>query len=404
MHAFFAFEKGLFHRAGAPARDASVRKENVLALSSLARACRRIAAALRFPAPLLIGFLGASVAGVQAQTREIVPWPTVDAPAGWYSGSTHDHIQICGGGLIDVSVIQRILDVRSIDVSCLLIWNAPGPYPYNQFICNVTGAPLAGTGNRVIQYGVETSQLDCSGWGHLIGLNIGAPEARIAVATDVADCHFDPVGLGLGCAGGDGTGSYSAPIARHFANAPRAVRGMAHQAWPLGIYSPQGFDWDTELLQTGTTTDALVLDPSRKLAFPNVFSDPTNRLVFAAFGAIDVALGNIEFLETVSLEPRYNFVPGDPKAHWFGALYKILSAGLRVTPSAGVDTGCGRPIDDPNIPRTYVETGGPLTYDTWTAGLAAGRTTLSRDDALFLDFDLEGEPIGSLVHATSTLR
>ena len=367
-----------------------------------------------FPTLLGLLLLGGSAGAQLASTTSHSPAPTsfslacrpVHPQGGWYSGDTHDHIQECSQVVHSDEVTLTQMRNLSLDVSSLLIWNPGGTgslIPFTQYVCSVTGVPISGTGSRVIQYGVETSGLNASTWGHLSGLNISSPEARIAKATNIDDCYSSVTGLGLGCGGGDGTGLFSAPIAKHFASAPKALRGYAHQAWPTALYSTLGYDWNTKLLGSGFTTDAVCLDNGQKLAFPLIFETGLNRRVYPALGAMDVALGNVEFLETGDMDFDYTFGdPNWPAAQWWGAFYRLLNAGLRVVPSAGRDTTC-EPAGSQQLgtPRTWCQVTGPLTYDGWTQALGEGKASLSMGNTLFLDMKVNTVGIGGLVNVTS---
>ncbi len=360
--------------------------------------------------------LGAAAAG---QKRANVSGPPKGAPTinlgcsipvepggGWYSGDTHDHVQECAEEVHPISETLASMSVLSLDVTSPLIWNPGGAtsaVPYTEFVCDVTGLPLPGTGKFVVQYGVETSGLDCATWGHLSALNIDAPEARIAIAEDIDDCYMSMTGLGLGCPGGDGTGILVAPVAENFAVSPKAVRGYAHQAWSSEIYSPLGYDWNTNLLLSGFTTDALCLDNAQNLSFPLIFETGQNRRIFPAMSVMDVALGNVEYLETGDMDFDYRFGNASwPESLWYGGWYRMLNAGLRVAPAAGRDTSC-EPAGSQLLgtPRTWARVDGALTYDSWTEALGDGHVSVSMGNKQMLDMVIDGVQIGDVVEIES---
>ncbi|NOT32461.1 MAG: CehA/McbA family metallohydrolase [Planctomycetes bacterium] len=324
-------------------------------------------------------------------------------PPGWYSGDTHEHVQYCDESVHFQDEVLARMQAENLNVANILIWQRT-LLPYTRFVCHVTGSPdpLSGR-HRILQYGVETSGLDCSRWGHLIGLNIRAEDARIAAGSLLANDCRDMPGLGLE---GDGTGMFTAPIAQRFLAEPRAVCGYAHTFWPIGIYHPTGYDWNTELLASGFTTDARYLDPQQFLAVPivarlmGIVAPPTSARAFLPLlGAMDVVLGNVQFLETVAQGGASQFMAVNPPIDWNEMTYKLLSAGVRVSIGGGSDKACL--MTGPNYPRTYVLVDEELSYDSWTEGLEAGRTSVAGGAGTFLHLLLDGAEVGSDVPLAS---
>ncbi len=367
--------------------------------------CLRRAA---FPSLVLL-FAGSVVQG-QVPCSFAFPGPpgAVEPPSAWISGDSHDHIQTCGGVLLTGLDVLSRMQTLALDVASVLIWNCTPNEPYTKHVCKVTGTedPLS-TPENVFQYAVETSGFGTSKWGHFIGLDIGPDEARIANADELLGaCYTATNPLNLSCPGPDGTGFYAAPVARFFAKNPNAVRGYAHQAWTLGIYHPEGYDWNTKLLASGFTTDAKVLDPLQNLAFPpletlfGIGKPPGYRHIFPLLGPVDAALGNIEFLEAADMV--FDFSLGQPvPARWWGMYYKLLDAGLRVSISGGSDNGCRPGVATPEAPRAYVQSPGGLSYRNWVQGLSAGRVTLTQGNDLYLGLTVEGNELGSNVYVSS---
>lgn len=333
------------------------------------------------------------------------PTPVQPSP-GWFAGDTHDHLQNChahGGGLRSLTEVVELMEEEGLTLSSVLVFDPATGESFGNHACLVTGMPHPiSTPSSIVQFGVETSGLTASRWGHLIGLGIGPDEARIARADpDQGDCYLWNNPMGLACPGPDGSGFYPTPVARFFGKNPAAVRGYAHQAWTVGIYHPDGYDWASELLATGFTTDALVLDPLQRLAFPDVQrllypgAAPATfyRAIFTPFAPIDVALGNVEFIETVGLREDYSFGHPVPSA-WYGSLYKLWSSGLRPSIGAGSDRGCRPPSSAADPTRLYAHVRGQLTYDHWTEAIAAGRVTVAQGRNVFLDLDVEGRGPG----------
>ncbi len=323
----------------------------------------------------------------------------------WYAGDTHEHLQTCSGNARPIEEILDRMTAEQLQVASVLVWGARFESGFTSFVCLVQGEPDANSSfQRILQYGVETSGLDCGKWGHLTGLGFGPDEARIAFgALALGDCA-DMSGLGLGFEGGDGTGALNSCAAERFYMAPGSVCGYAHSIWPLGLYRSNGYDWQTNLVASGFTTDARCLDPEQPLAIPNLFrliEDGTSvlaelqRSFFPLLGAVDAVLGEAQFFETTVLAPAFP-VPFNPPGNWHGLYYKLLSAGLRVSIAGGSDSVCvlGGVTE---FPQTHVWLDEPLTYGAWTRGLAAGRTTLGVP-GLRLDLRVKEKYVGEEVH------
>jgi hypothetical protein len=202
------------------------------------------------------------------------------------------------------------------------------------------------------------------------------------------------------CVGGDGTGALNGLVAEHFAG-PGVVCGYAHCIWTLGLQHPAGYDWQTELLAPGFTTDARWLDPAQRLAVPDLealLDEPSvmldhggpNRAFLPLLGAMDAALGSVQFFETTFLGASLP-VNLSPPANWNGLWYKLLSAGLRVGLSGGSDRACPSPLVTEH-PRTYVLLD-ELSYPAWLAALAAGRTTVGVP-GIRIELEVDGKTVG----------
>lgn len=320
------------------------------------------------------------------------------APPGWYSGDTHEHVQACDQTLHPIEEIRARMDAEDLNVANVLIWERAS-LPYSRFVCRVNGQRDPASGDRrILVYGVETSGLDCARWGHLIGLGIGARQARIVRGTLAAGDCADMEGLGHG---GDGSGTLTHPVAEHFRGARKAVTGYAHTVWSSGLYHPAGADWNAELLGSGFTTDARYLDPAQKLAVPPIRklmglepASPSLRAFFPLLAAMDVVLGNVDFLETVIVSATLP-ITTTPPAHWRELWSKLTSAGARPVLAAGTDRECLQEITGPELARTYVLTEQALSHEAWLRGLAAGRTTLAAGPNVFVRLTVGGREVGS---------
>lgn len=102
---------------------------------------------------------------------------------------------------------------------------------------------------------------------------------------------------------------------------------------------------------------------------------------------VEVALGNCDFISQ-------DVAGGDPAMH---AYYRLLNCGFRPGWGAGSDFPCNAEI---GALTTFVQLDGPLTYSKWLAGLAAGRTVISRNGrAEFLNLKVNTNTIpGGTVH------
>lgn len=349
--------------------------------------------------PVRVDYGGEPHAG--ASRADVAP---EEVPPGWYSGDTHEHMQLCNGSVRLLDEIRARMDAEDLNVANVLIWHRQA-LRFQDFICLLTGEPdVLSDSRRILQVGVETSGLDCSRWGHLIGLNIDPAKARIAAGSLAAGDCDDMLGLTFE---GDGTGSLNGIVAERFLASPGAVCGYAHTYWPIGIYHPEGYDWSAKLLATGYTVDALFLDPGQALAVPNVdklmgiIVPPNSQRAFLPLlGPMDAVLGSVQFFETISLGGRETFMPLQPPVHWTSHYYKLLSAGLRLGLSAGTDRACFT-IDPAVYPRTYVRLEGELTYDAWVAGLAAGRTSVAAGAGTFLHLRLADKEAGDELQLTA---
>src|SRR5262249_11995189 len=117
------------------------------------------------------------------------------------------------------------------------------------------------------------------------------------------------------------------------------------------------------------------------------------RAFFPLLGAMDAAVGNAQFIETVVASTE-NPVRVTPPAHWSEMYYKLLSAGVRVALAGGTDRACIQGFAGNDV-RTYVLEDGPPDLDAWTRGLAAGRTSIASGPGTYLHLTLNGAEVGS---------
>jgi hypothetical protein len=100
---------------------------------------------------------------------------------------------------------------------------------------------------------------------------------------------------------------------------------------------------------------------------------------------IDAALGKVDTL--------------DINGWWAASVpvwYSLLSCGFRIPAAAGTDCFLNRIGSSlPGGDRVYVHVGGPLTYDTWIAGLKAGRSFVTSGPVL--EFTVNGAGPGAVL-------
>ena len=349
----------------------------------------------------------------------------VEPPSGWFSGNTHEHVQLCFGEPLR-DPVELLAEMRrtNLNVSSILYW-APDPQSsleerkanFRAMIRNeiapgaearaptgpVTGAedPASEEG-FLLQTGVESSGFyESDLFGHVIGLDIGPEEADFL---DRARClpHCKK------CGGERTDWEYPGPVFDHFRQDPEAVTGYAHVSWPEGLRHPAppdlsqtpgggleltglGFDWQAFLLPHGLARD-VVCTTDAVLAFPRIHSW---WYLSPPFLPIDVAFGRVDFLETCDTRPlAIGEGPAALEHTYRGALYKLLSAGQRVSLSGGTDANC---LESPEDVRTWVLVEGELTYDAWVEGLRAGRTSIATGPSSFLELRVDGSPPGAIL-------
>lgn len=331
--------------------------------------------------------------GSAQPARPPCPVGRVLVPEGWYSGDTHEHTQLClTSELRTVEEVRGEYLARGENVANLLVWgvriNAEIYHTsFQHLITGVEDPSTIGYPEQVIQYGIETSGFRCSRLGHSIGLNI-----------DPAQADFFTLG---GCPTDDQSGDFSAPVFDFFHQGRQAVVGYAHQTWPVELYAPSGqggFDWEEPSLPAFLGADSLC-SSGHDLAFPDI----TTTIIHPTLLPFDVATGRVDFLEAAELYVDLSTTPSF-QDRWFGMVYKLLSAGQEVAISGGTDADCVSIHPTTCEPRTWVklEEGAAFGYDAWTAGLAAGRSSVSDGGHQFLELSVAGQDPGSYFYVASS--
>ena len=182
----------------------------------------------------------------------------------------------------------------------------------------------------ILHYDLEVSHFQAARGGHLLLLGLDS----IAFSSDV----FHTPNSGI-------------PVVEWARRQPRAVVGMAHaQFWPDEIQNRPG----------GCCT-------------------PWDTIVHAVRGRLDFLS-----MERMPEEEPVTF-----------RLWKALeNAGFRVAITGGSDWSCIADRFHERTPRTDVIVEGPLTYESWLAGIKAGRTVASARVGTRLNLRVDGHRIG----------
>jgi hypothetical protein len=275
----------------------------------------------RFLVPILLGFnllIPNFVYGQSAERPE---------PSDWFAGDAHVHRGIGCGRSNETEMLtpQQLLEMMKVN---------------NLAVVSV----LADAGNGEIKYANQDLAM-------ITGQDNAVSTPRRIVHRD-AEWHYDPQGvtferkmigghlilLGLK-QGGKPFAQYTYPIFA-WAKEQGGIAGFAHMQYlPYSFYPPpDGIP--------------LSLDCCAPLEYP-----------------VETALGSASFL--------MEDVHGSDSA--LQAYYRILNTGFRPGLVAGTDYSCN--YNEPlGTLLTYVHVpDGQLTYEKWIAGLAGGRTVVSRD-------------------------
>jgi len=282
----------------------------------------------------------------------------VTPPPLWYSGDTHELIQLCPGpggvippdrSLDDVYAEMLAKDLNVMDVLVLVTGNTNCWQYLGQYAPRVTGMEESltlGDPEHIIQYGCEGVGGPDPGcpypaWGHTVG--IGIDDAAYPLTAD-----------------------YPAPILDFFQAQPHALVGYPHVAWPVGTNVPA--------------------------SFPPLQRDLTR--IYPLMAPFDVALGRVDFLSTPDVGHVATAITGDP---WWGLWYKLLSAGRPVAITGGTVAQCYVALG-PLDARTWVKIDSePLDHDKWVAGILAGRTSIADGSGDFLSITADGKGAGEQV-------
>ena len=95
--------------------------------------------------------------------------------------------------------------------------------------------------------------------------------------------------------------------------------------------------------------------------------------------AVDAPRGEIDFLEVLQVQELETQV-----------LYEMWNLGFALTPTAGTDYPCGGIASLPGQERFYTQIEGNPSYETWLAGLGAGRTFVTNGPMLAFTVDGHG--------------
>ncbi|MFT5290512.1 MAG: hypothetical protein ACI8QS_000882 [Planctomycetota bacterium] len=303
----------------------------------------------------------------------------VVVPPLWYSGDSHEHIQLCPffgppkpGYAPAIPLDRTPLDIyaesvrTNLNVSAVSVWRPPQNTEdefFNEYLPLISGfedPATIGDANFIFQYGVEGSGFATSIRGHLLALGI-------------TDGSIDP------------SADYPSPNLTFLRSQPQAIAGYAHQAWPSGLTKVGGYLANDYRCMTPTGMD-----------FPDIVTLWGSAA--PVYAPMDAAHHNLDFLETVDMEL---ISPGG--ITWTGMWYRLLSAGVPVQAVAGTDTNCFTTQTGKN-PRTWVQIGSdPLTFNKWTAGISSGNYSMAMGPSELLELEVNGNPAGSTVYFDSSL-
>lgn len=349
-------------------------------------------------AAVLAGALAQGAAAqLQRRAQSDPPGQSVVArPDGWFSGDSHLHVQLCAPtqprDLPLGEIMSKMLD-EQLHVASVLIWGAGAWTTEPDYLANydplVTGQevalpPALGQDDFALQFGVENSGFLPDSLGHTIALNV--PPA-LSSYLDLLGCAASP--CALACDGGMMDTLYAGHVLDLWRQSPQTVTGYAHQMWPVTNTHPvYGIDW-ASLLPPQYGNDAKCLIGEQILiATADFVSRP-------ALASVDVALGRVDFLETLDLQldDSPSLPPGStphPGVRWYGMYYKLLNAGMRVSVTGGSDNTCYTPGSGRSA-RAWAYTGKDVVdFVDWVEAVRAGRVSLAMGPDRFLDLRVNG--------------
>lgn len=258
---------------------------------------------------------------------------------GWYSGDTHVHAAGCSHymnpaeGVMPSDMMRQIAGEK-LNIGSVLTWG-PDYYYQKQFFSG-TDDPLSTTCSRM-HYDLEVSGFPSSHAGHLVLLGLKNQ--------DYPNTHKI-----------EDWPTWDLPILK-WAAAQGAVVGFAHSGWGLQVAGDQipsfempGFD--------GIGANEYIVDVTQP--------------------------GAVDFLSI-----------GDTPVVWeLSSWYHTLNLGFRTRIAGETDFPC---ITDARVgqARSYVNLKGPLTYQSWLAGLKAGRSYVSDGRTHLMDFAVNGSEAGT---------
>jgi hypothetical protein len=260
------------------------------------------------------------------------------AALGWYSGDHHIHAAGCSHyeaptqGVMPKDMIRHIVG-EGLNVGDVLTWG-PCYYFQKQFF-EAKVNPLS-TPSNLMRYDVEVSGFPSSFNGHLTLL--GLKEQDYPGAETIEQWP-----------------SWDLPILK-WAKAQGAVVGFAHSGWGLEVKTQE---------------------------LPN-YEMPRFDGIGANEYVVDVTQGAVDFISAV-----------DTPATWeLNIWYHTLNSGFRTRLGGETDFPCIY-AERVGMGRSYVQTGGPLDYDSWVKGLRDGRAYVSDGRSHLLDFRVDGLAVGT---------
>ena len=265
------------------------------------------------------------------------------ADSGWYAGDHHVHASGCSHyqspteGVLPEEITRHIRG-EALTVGEILTW-APSYYYQKKFFEGALNSKVS-TSDTLIRYDLEVSGFPSSHSGHLVLIRL-------------KDQDYP------GTKEIEGWPSWTLPIAK-WAKAQGAAVGFAHSGLGLDVNSSR---------------------------IPNYEIPPFNS-IGANEILVDVTHDAIDFISLVD-------TPSVPELNLW---YHVLNAGFPLRGSGETDFPC---MSDERVGagRSYVhldrQPKGNSGYDSWVAGLCAGRSYASDGKSHLMDFHVNDQLVGS---------
>lgn len=257
------------------------------------------------------------------------------ADEGWFSADHHVHASGCSHyetpeqGVLPKDMWRQQMG-EDLNVAAVLTWG-PGWYHQKQFF---TGSSSEmSTAKNIMRYDIEVSGFPSSHAGHLVLLNL--KEDDYPGTTLIEQWP-----------------TYTLPVLK-WAKSQGGITGYAHSGWGL--------------------------EPEEK----------TNLLPNYVTPKMD-GIGANEYVVTVAHNAVDFYSAGDTPFGWeMNMWYHTLNSGMRTRISGETDFPC---IFDERVglARSYFKPEGPMSFDTYIAAIAKGRSYVSEGKSHIINFTVDG--------------